>query len=216
MQRQAERLALDVPQRHVQRAERVRLLAPRRIEPGDEHLLPDRLDLEGILADQRAGALLERVLRAALADAGDAEVGLDRAEHVALVEQQVRVRRLVDADARDLAAREAAGRGAAGWARCGGATRSRAAAAGVCRSSRMAATAGTAAIEARKFLRSIAGLLGLSTRAAAVRSPRSRPAADRRCRPPPSPGSASGCGRPQSRWSSPGRAAPRPAPAAPR
>ena len=77
--RQPQRLALDVPQREVERAERVGLLAARRIEPGDVRLLPDRLDPERVLADQRPGALLERVLGAALADAGDADVGLDRA-----------------------------------------------------------------------------------------------------------------------------------------
>ena len=106
MHRQAERLALDVPQREVERAERVRLLTARRIEPGDVGLLPDRLDPERVLADQRAGALLERVLGAALADAGDADVGLDRHDHVALVEERVEVRRPVDPHARDLGLRE--------------------------------------------------------------------------------------------------------------
>jgi hypothetical protein len=109
--RQTQRLALDVPEREIHRADGVNLLAPRRIEPGDEHLLPDRFDLERILADQRAGALLERVFRAALADAGDAEIGLHRADHVALVEQPVGLRRLVDAYAGDLAARQRAARG---------------------------------------------------------------------------------------------------------
>ena len=103
---QLERLALDVPERQVHRADGVRLLAPRRIEPGDEHLLPDRLDAERILADERAGALLERVFRSALADAGDPDVGLDGADHVALIEELIEIRRFVDSDPRDLRARQ--------------------------------------------------------------------------------------------------------------
>ena len=99
---QAERLALDVPQREIQRAEGVRLLAPRRVEPGDVGLLPDPLDVEGVLADERARHLLEGVLRAALADAGDADVGLDGHHHVALVEQRVEIGRTVDPHAGDL------------------------------------------------------------------------------------------------------------------
>ena len=100
--RQPQRLALDVPERQVQRAQRVDLLPARRIEPGDVHLLPERLDLERVLADQRPGALFQRVLGAAFADARDADVGLHRDDHVALVEQRVQVRRFVDANPRDL------------------------------------------------------------------------------------------------------------------
>src|SRR6185295_20325443 len=85
--RHAERLALDVPEREVERAERVRLLAARRVEPRDVHFLPDRFGVERVLADERTGALLERVLRAAFADAGDPGVGLDGRDHGALVEQ---------------------------------------------------------------------------------------------------------------------------------
>ncbi len=49
----AERLALDVPQRQVERAERVDLLAARRIEPGDVRLpARSRSMLERVLADQ--------------------------------------------------------------------------------------------------------------------------------------------------------------------
>ena len=102
VQRQAERLALDVPQRHIQRALRMRLFAARRIEPRDVHLLPDGLDAEGILADERAGALFERVPRAAFADACDPGIGLHRHHHVALVEQAVWIGRVVDIDLGDL------------------------------------------------------------------------------------------------------------------
>ena len=68
--------------------------------------LPERLDSKRVLADERAGALLEGVLRAALADAGDADVGLDGHDHVALVEERIEVRRPVDADAGDFGFRE--------------------------------------------------------------------------------------------------------------
>jgi hypothetical protein len=61
MHRQTERFPLDVPQRHVKGAKRMNLFAARRIKPCDVHLLPDRLDLEGILADERASALFQGV-----------------------------------------------------------------------------------------------------------------------------------------------------------
>ena len=96
------------------RSEGMRFFPARRVEPGDEHLLPDRLDLEWVFADERARALLERVLRAAFADPGDPHVGLDSADHVALIEQGIQSRWLVDSDARDLAAGSCA---RAGWGR---------------------------------------------------------------------------------------------------
>ena len=55
-----------------------------------------------VLADQPAGARLQQVLGPAFADSGDAGVGLDRHHHVALVEERIGVRRLIDADPRDL------------------------------------------------------------------------------------------------------------------
>src|SRR5690349_23616768 len=69
--------------------------------------------MKRILADEAAGALLQGVLRTAFADAGDPRVGLDRHDHVALVEERVEVRRLVDPDARNLRARQGRGRGVA-------------------------------------------------------------------------------------------------------
>ena len=104
--RQPERLALDVPEREVQGAQGVGLLPPGRVEPRDVRLLPERLGPERVLTDQRPGALLQRVLGAALADPRDADVGLDRDDHVALVEQGIEVRRAVDPDARDLGLRQ--------------------------------------------------------------------------------------------------------------
>jgi hypothetical protein len=101
-----QRFALDVPEREVERAERVRLLAPGRVEPGDVRFLPDRFDPEGILADERAGALLERVLRPALADPGDADIRFDHHHHVALIEERIEVGRPIDPDARDLRLRQ--------------------------------------------------------------------------------------------------------------
>ncbi len=86
---QLRRLALDVPQRHVERALRVDLLAPRRIEAVHVHVVPDALDVERALADQAACKILDQVGRAAFADAGDADVGLDGHQHPALVERSV-------------------------------------------------------------------------------------------------------------------------------
>ena len=54
MHRQAEGLAPYIPQRHVERAERVDLLASRRIEERARHVLPEALDEAGVLADQAA------------------------------------------------------------------------------------------------------------------------------------------------------------------
>ena len=102
MHRQLQRLALDVPQRQIHRPQRVNLLASRRVEPGNIHLLPDGLNLERILPNQRPGALRQRVRRTAFANAGDPRVGLHRHHHVALVEQRIVVRRLVHPHPRDL------------------------------------------------------------------------------------------------------------------
>ena len=100
--RPAEHLAFDVPQRQVERADGVDLLAPGRIEEGARHVLPEALDVLRILADQASRGLLQGVARAAFADAGDAGVGLDGDDEVALVEQGVGLLRRVHADARDL------------------------------------------------------------------------------------------------------------------
>ena len=86
----------------LERALCMRLFAAGRIKPRDVRLLPDGLDVERILADERAGALFESVPRPSFADARDSGVGFHRHEHVALVEQPVRIGRLVDVDLGDL------------------------------------------------------------------------------------------------------------------
>src|SRR6185503_10574377 len=98
----AERLAADVPERQVDRALRVDLLAAGRVEVAAVHELPQVLDPRGVLADDQPRDLLDGVARAALADAGQALVGLHGDDRVALVEDRPRLRRLVDADPRDL------------------------------------------------------------------------------------------------------------------
>src|SRR5262245_16828600 len=102
MDRQPERLAFDVPQCEIERAQRVRLFAAWRVEPRDVGFLPERLRPEWILADQRARALLERVLRPPLTNAGDADIRLDDRHHVALVEERIQVGRTINPDASDL------------------------------------------------------------------------------------------------------------------
>ena len=81
-----QRLPFDVPQRQVERAQGMRLLAARRVEPGYVHLLPDGFDVERVLADQRPRALLQSIFGATLADAGETRVRLHHHHHVALVE----------------------------------------------------------------------------------------------------------------------------------
>ena len=60
--RQVQHFAFDVPQRQVERAQRVHLFASRRIEERARHVLPEPLDIVRILPDQPAGALLQQVL----------------------------------------------------------------------------------------------------------------------------------------------------------
>ena len=76
--RHAERLALDVPQCHVERAQGVHLLPARRDRNSPGTSIATVFDARGILADQHVGALLDGVLRAAFADSGNALIGLHR------------------------------------------------------------------------------------------------------------------------------------------
>jgi hypothetical protein len=101
-----EGLALDVPQGHIQRSQRVDFLPAGRVEPFHIHPLPEGFDLEWVLSDQASGALLQRVLGAAFSDAGEAGVGLHRAKHIALIEKLVEVWRLIDPHPRDLRRRQ--------------------------------------------------------------------------------------------------------------
>ena len=83
---QSERLPFDVPERQIHRSHGVDLLPAGRVKPGDVHLLPDRFNLEGVLADQSSSALFQCVLRAPFADSGDPDIGLHCHDHVALIE----------------------------------------------------------------------------------------------------------------------------------
>jgi hypothetical protein len=82
-----ERLALDVPERHVDAAQR-----PGADDPGHavahhraEHLLPEPLDMGRVLADEKRAQILHGAFHharpaAALADPGDAGIGVDLEE----------------------------------------------------------------------------------------------------------------------------------------
>src|SRR5262249_20322642 len=101
--RHAEGFALDVPQRHIESAERMQLLAAGRIEVAAVHELPQVVDSRRVFADQHRTALGDSVLGAAFAHAGDALVGLDGDDVLALVEEFLFVVRIaVIAHSRDL------------------------------------------------------------------------------------------------------------------
>src|SRR6185437_2435532 len=51
MNRHAQRLPLDVPQRHVERAHRIQFLASGRVKTSAKHQLPAVLNARGIFAD---------------------------------------------------------------------------------------------------------------------------------------------------------------------
>jgi hypothetical protein len=107
--RHAQCLAFEVPQREVQRADRVQPFASRWIVEGAIHVLPQALDVERVLADEPTCAGLDRVAGAPLTNAGDVGVGLDGDDHVALQQRNLQRhhrRRLVQADARDLGLRQ--------------------------------------------------------------------------------------------------------------
>ena len=66
------------------------------------HQLPEVLDAGGILADDDRGQLFDRIGVAALADAGNALIGLDGDDVAALVENRAAVGHTVVAHPRDL------------------------------------------------------------------------------------------------------------------
>ena len=108
-------LACDVPQGHVQGPQGMDLLSPGRIEKGAIHVLPAVLDRKGVPADQAAGALFERVARAAVADSDQLGVGgLDGDHHVALIENGIEVGRRIDSDPADGQFRQRCFRGLSG------------------------------------------------------------------------------------------------------
>jgi hypothetical protein len=85
VERRTERLALDVPQRKIDGAERVQPLLARRIEAVHERGLPDHLGVEGVAADDAASDVANGVWRSALADAGDPGLGVDQNDPALLV-----------------------------------------------------------------------------------------------------------------------------------
>src|SRR5262249_46226866 len=97
----AERFALDVPERHVYRALGVQLLAAGRVEIASIIDLPQMIDAQWILADDHLRALLDGVLRAALADANDPGVGFDSDDVGALVKERLGERIVIEANPRD-------------------------------------------------------------------------------------------------------------------
>src|SRR4051794_7170517 len=113
MQRSTERLAFDIPEREVDRAERVQPLLARRIEAVHERGLPDDLAVEGVAADDAARDVANGVRRSALADAGDPGIRVDEDDHVALRKRlrpvAIVVLRVEEPDARHLRGREAKG-----------------------------------------------------------------------------------------------------------
>jgi len=100
--RNAERLALDVPQRHVERAQPVDFFAARGIEIAAIHDLPEMLNARRTLADDHGAELLDHVFGAAFSDAGDALIGFDGDHVAALVKDGPPARDVVIADAGDL------------------------------------------------------------------------------------------------------------------
>src|SRR5712691_2135301 len=111
VRRDTQGLAPDVPERQVERTLGMQLLAARRIEVATVHELPEVFYSRRVLSDQQARELLESVAGAALADARETLVGLDRHDGVALVEGWAGLRRLIEADARDLQPRYPGRRG---------------------------------------------------------------------------------------------------------
>ena len=107
--RHAQRLAFQIPQRQIERTDRMQPFASGRIVEGAVHVLPQSFDVERVLADEPPGAWLQRVARPAFADAGDVGVGLDGDDHVALQQRNLQrhhVGRLVEPDPRDLRLRQ--------------------------------------------------------------------------------------------------------------
>ena len=93
MDGEPKRLAPDIPQGEVERANGIGALAASGIEVGAIHILPQGFNELGIAADETSGRGSEHVLGAAFADAGDPGVRLDSDNHVALVEERVRIGR---------------------------------------------------------------------------------------------------------------------------
>jgi hypothetical protein len=90
--------ALNVPEGQIQGSKCIHLFASRRVKESPCHVLPEAFNVLWIPSDQAAGALVQHVLRTALANTSNARIRLDGNYHVALIEQRIRVRRRVGAD----------------------------------------------------------------------------------------------------------------------
>ena len=84
MERSVQRLALDVPQGEIDRAERVQPLLAGRVEGIHVGALPDHLGVEGVPADHASRDVTHGVRRATLPDPGDPGIRVDEDDHVAL------------------------------------------------------------------------------------------------------------------------------------
>ena len=87
IQRNVQRLPLDVPQSEIDRAKRVQTFLARRVEPVHEDRLPDQLGIEGVFADDASRHIADGVRRSSLSDTRDAGIGVDENDHVALRER---------------------------------------------------------------------------------------------------------------------------------
>jgi hypothetical protein len=83
-----QRLAFDVPERHIDPAEPMNLLAARRVERIHVHVLRDQLGVDRVAADDNRREAREEIRRAAFANPGDTRIGLDEDDRVALVERR--------------------------------------------------------------------------------------------------------------------------------
>ena len=107
--RHAERLAFEIPQRQVQCTDRVEAFAPGWIVEGAIHVLPQALDVKRVLPDEPTGTGLDGVSRTSFTNAGDIGVRFNRDDHVALQKRNLQRhhrRRLVEPNARDLRLRQ--------------------------------------------------------------------------------------------------------------
>ena len=104
--RQLQHFAFDVPQRQIERAERMFFFPPRRVKKRPRHVLPQPFDMLRVLADQASGALLQSIRKTAFTNARYSRVGLDRHHGVGLIEQRIRIRRRISPHPRNLHLRQ--------------------------------------------------------------------------------------------------------------
>ena len=85
--RDSERLTLQIPERHIEGAQGVGLFPSGRIEIRTIHGLPQAVGTERVFADQKPRALLHGVARAAFPNTDEAGIGFHKDHIGALVEQ---------------------------------------------------------------------------------------------------------------------------------